>query len=73
MEDVNVLEAHNDVHLFCLHYIFLPRINDALEAFMNAWNHHPVSSEGNLTPIQLWISALAMQGDLNDLFDVSLA
>ena len=45
-------------HLFCLKYVFLPRINASLEKFMLAWNSHPVSSEGNLTPMQLWTVGL---------------
>lgn len=51
-----LLDCDNDIHLFCLHYVFLSRINRSLEGFKAAWNQHPLSSEGNLSPHQLWIS-----------------
>ncbi|WAR29688.1 hypothetical protein MAR_003256 [Mya arenaria] len=31
----------------CLHFVFLPRVNVALEEFRNAYNHHGVRSERN--------------------------
>ena len=58
MEEVNVLDVENEYHLFCLHYIFVDRINASLDKFKNAWNCHPLSSEGNLTPTQLWTIGL---------------
>ena len=59
MEDVYILNVDNNIHMFCLHYIFLPRINHAVNQFLEAWNHHPLSSMRNLSPIQLWISGLS--------------
>ena len=56
MEQEGLLDVDNEVHLFCLHYIFIPRINDSLVEFMNAWNTHPLSTVRNLSPQQLWIS-----------------
>lgn len=56
MENHSILDVDNELHIFCLHYIYLGRINHALQMFMDAWNNHPLSSEHNLTPIQLWIS-----------------
>ena len=56
MESSNVLDVDNELHIFCLHYIFLGRINHSLHLFMDAWNNHPLSTEHNLTPTQLWIS-----------------
>ena len=63
MEGQGVLDADNEVHLFCLHYIYLQRIDAALVSFTNAWNNHPIRTERNLTPIQLWISGLSRQSD----------
>ena len=54
MEDIQLLDVNNRYHLFCLQYVFQPRINASLEKFMLAWNSHPLSSEGNLSPQQLW-------------------
>ena len=58
LEDQHLLNIEDDLHMFCLHYIFLPRINLALEQFMSACNNHPLSTSNNLSPIQLWISGL---------------
>ena len=54
MEEQNILHPDNDTDLFCLHYVFLPIINTRLETFKEAWNHHPLSTEGNHSPIQLY-------------------
>ena len=58
MEEAQLFQVDDDIHLFCLHYVYISRINTALTHFTNAWNSHPLSSEGNLTPTQLWISGL---------------
>ena len=61
MEQTGQLDIDNIIHMFCLHYIFIPRINRALSVFKEAWNCHPLSTARNLSPLQLWISGLAMQ------------
>lgn len=33
MEDEGILDVNNEQHLFALHYVFLPRIDRALQAF----------------------------------------
>ncbi len=69
MEDDAILDSDNEISLFCLHYVFIPRINIALRSFSEGWNNHPLSTEGNQSPIQLWISGL---GDVTDLDQVSM-
>ena len=65
MEAQGILQPDNQTDLFCLHYVFIPRINAGLEVFRQAWNHHPLSTEGNHSPIQLYT-----QGSLgSSLFD----
>ena len=61
MEQTRQLDVDDAVHMFCLHYVFLPRINHALAVFKDAWNCHPLSTERNLSPLQLWMSGLAGQ------------
>jgi len=55
MEDSNILDVENPYHMYALHYVYLPRINQQLQQFMSAWNHHPLSTEGNKTPAQLMV------------------
>ena len=62
MENNSLLDVDNEVHMFCLHYVFMQRINNALQMFVNAWNCHSLSSERNLSPIQLWIIGVSRQG-----------
>lgn len=58
LESEGVLDPLNDVDLYCLHYIFLPRINKSLSEFQLSWNNHGLSSESNMTPIQLHFEGL---------------
>ena len=59
LEERGYLDINNSTHLFCLHYVFNPRINQHLEMFANGYDHHPLSSESNMTPVQLWEYGLA--------------
>ena len=53
MEDLGILVTD-----FCLHYIYIPRINKHLATWKEAWAKHPMRSENNFSPEQLWISGL---------------
>ena len=55
MESLEILDPLDEVHLFALHYIYKPRINRALKLFATQWNSHPLSTERNMTPYQLWV------------------
>ncbi|XP_062309978.1 uncharacterized protein LOC134014403 [Osmerus eperlanus] len=54
LEEEGFLNIANTTHLFCCHYVFLPRLQDDLDNFRNGWDHHPLRTEGNMTPNQLW-------------------
>ena len=58
MEYSGMLDMNNQVHLFCLQYIFKARVNDALKHFVKAWNSHPFSGECNRSPNQLVVTGL---------------
>lgn len=58
MEENGILDATNTNDLFCLHYIFLPRINHQLNNFTQAWNNHPLRTEGNWNPWQIWVNGM---------------
>lgn len=53
-EDKGILDADNITDLFCLHFVYMPRINQCLQKFTNAWNNHNISTEGNHTPLQMF-------------------
>ena len=55
LEDDDKLDPNNEIDLYCLHYVYLPRVNSALQSFTKSWNDHPLSTEGNFTPNQLFV------------------
>ena len=58
LESSAMLDVDDEVQLWCLHYVFLPVINSHLTNWKSAWVHHPLRSEKNRTPMQLWIAGL---------------
>lgn len=58
MEMAGIVDPLNDIHLYCLHCVFLPRINRSLQEFVSQMNNRPISTEGNQSPLQLWTSGM---------------
>ncbi|XP_041839333.1 uncharacterized protein LOC121638551 isoform X1 [Melanotaenia boesemani] len=54
LEEEDFLDLSNPLHLFCCHYVFLPRLQVNLDIFRQGWDNHPMRTEQNLTPNQLW-------------------
>lgn len=54
MEYHDLLNPVDNKNLFALHYVFLPRINRALEEFKLTWNNHGVRTEHGKTPNQIF-------------------
>ncbi len=62
LESQGLLDPLNEVHLYVLHYVYLPRINHALDEFQRGWNHHSIRTEGNHSPHQLFVhGSLSLQ------------
>lgn len=55
LEAEGKLDPLNDIDLFCLHHVYLPRICQRLVEFQEAWNRHSLSTEGSKTPYQLFL------------------
>lgn len=75
MEEHGILYSLNELHLFCLHFIYLPRIQRAATEFQNQWNNHGLSTQGGQTPLQLWqrgvINAAGMHNpEMNGICDI---
>ncbi len=58
MERLGILDPSNEAHLWCLHLVFLPLVNRHLTCWRNGWVQHPLCTERNKTPMQLWIQGL---------------
>lgn len=58
LEECSSLDPDNDIDMFCLHFVYLPRINRHLSIWRQGWIHHVLSGVGR-TPNQLWVEGLA--------------
>lgn len=58
LEQQSIFNPDSELHLLALHIVYLPLVNDALHAFVEEWNSHPVTSACNYTPIQLWVRGM---------------
>lgn len=65
LESDNILDPANDVHLFTLHYVFLPRIQHLLNEFISMWNNHPLRTVGNKTPKNIWSQGMLDSANAN--------
>ncbi len=54
LEEQDMLDLSSSLHLFCCHYVFLPRLQSNLNVFHEGWDNHPLRTEQNLSPTQLW-------------------
>lgn len=63
LESENLLDPLNEVDIFCLHYIFIPHVNKCLTDFQGSWNRHGLSTEGNMSPLQLFVEGLSQIED----------
>ena len=81
LESQQLLDPLNEIHLYALHYVYLPRIGRALDIFWEGWNHHSIRTENNLTPHQLYargtltmhssgLSALDFLDEVDDMYGV---
>ena len=62
LEHIGFLDPMNEMHIYALHYVFLPRLRKAQEEFREAWNSHSIRTARNRTPEQLYTEgALILQ------------
>lgn len=62
LEDQGILFPTNPQHIYALHYVYLPRINKAINAFYDGWNQHGLRTARNMSPYQLYTEgALQLQ------------
>lgn len=58
LEDCGVLDPSDETNLYCLHYVYKPRINRHLDTWKQGWIRHRIRTAGNRSPIQLYIMGL---------------
>ena len=53
-----VLDTTSELHLFFLHFVYIPLINEAFPEFKESWNNYSLSTKHNLSPVHLWIQGM---------------
>lgn len=62
LEARGLLDPVNELDLYSLHYVYLPRIRRSLVHFQQGWNHHGIRTADNKSPYQLFTAgALQLQ------------
>ena len=69
MESCGILNRYSEVDLFCLHIVFLPRLNYALSQFVQQWNNHSLRTCGGSTPRMLFFTGLTYEDPPDNIFD----
>ena len=58
LEEFCNLDPLSETDLFVLHYVFLPRINQCLDEFLESWNRHPLRTERSWPPRKIWLNGI---------------
>lgn len=61
LERNNVFVPSNEIHIFVLQLVYVDLINETLKQFSMQWNNHPISTECNYSPRQLWVRGMVSQ------------
>ncbi|KAI5628651.1 hypothetical protein C0J50_10599, partial [Silurus asotus] len=61
LESKGIVDKDNEMHLWVLHYVYLPRINRDLTAFIRQWNNHGLRTERHQTPMQIFVQGCLKQ------------
>ena len=51
LEDAGILNPDDETDLYCLHFLFMPLIQNQLDCFRQAWAVHPLRTERSETPL----------------------
>ncbi|KZV62873.1 hypothetical protein PENSPDRAFT_710703 [Peniophora sp. CONT] len=62
LERLHGLDAKDPAHLWLIHGLFLDEIDQDCLQFKDDWNHHPISTEKNQTPNDIWFTASLENG-----------
>ena len=71
MEDEGILDPFNDLHIAAPHHVFLPKINEKLELWRNAWSRHRVRTMKS-SPLCVWLAGqlqnpVGLEGEFVDV------
>ena len=46
--------------MYCLHLVFLSKLNESLKSFQEGWNNHKISTDKNLISNQLFLKGFIL-------------
>ncbi|XP_048854384.1 uncharacterized protein LOC125722239 isoform X4 [Brienomyrus brachyistius] len=75
MEASGMLVPDNEIHVYALHWVFLPLLQTHLSRFQEAWNFHSLRSENSQSPYQLWLRNRDIAADpheVDELYGASM-
>ena len=58
IEDQGIINIDSVTDIYCLHTVFLEKIQQYLDLFRSGWCCHRMRSENNKTPNQMWIEGM---------------
>lgn len=70
LEDSNLLDISNGLHLYVVKIVYVHLINVDLQRFKDGWDCHPIRTASNRTPNQLWLLGKIDYQPGNGDFDV---
>ncbi|XP_057308444.1 uncharacterized protein LOC130646286 [Hydractinia symbiolongicarpus] len=62
-----LLNVYDERHTFILHLVFIPRINQAVTSFTVGWNKHPLRTERDQSPENIWNNGIIDQRNRNQI------
>lgn len=63
LESEHIVVPDNEMHIWALYYVYLPRINRDLDAFTLQWNNQGLWTERHQSPLQIFVcGCLEQQG-----------
>ena len=66
LEEHSLLNVEDPLEKYALQFVFKPRINYPLVEFVGAFNEHPMRTEHNWSPNQMWVNGMANRPTLED-------
>ena len=72
LEEQSLLDPLDELTLWALHYVYIPRINRSLTQFCNSWNNHSIRTALHKTPQQLFTAGcLLLEHSNMEAFDLN--
>jgi len=65
LEHHDLLDSLNELHLWALQFVYIPRINRSLKEFISSWNNHPIRTACHKTPQQLFTAGILILQNSN--------